>query len=142
MLGLEVRDHSNPYPLGWVNKDAELKVTKQCKTRFYISTDFIDEVNLDAVPLDVCGVMFGSPYMYMRNAIFMRRVNQYRLIKDGKSFIINIHEGKSKISLVSAKKAKKLFSSSKKYVLLFLRESQCEEDSIRRKPQGIPGGMY
>ena len=25
-LGLEVRDHPNPYPLGWVNKDAELKV--------------------------------------------------------------------------------------------------------------------
>ena len=27
-LGLEVHDHPNPYPLGWVNKDAELKVTK------------------------------------------------------------------------------------------------------------------
>eukprot|EP00253_Pinus_taeda_P034565 PITA_34565 len=27
-LGLEVRDHPNPYPLGWVHKDAELKVTK------------------------------------------------------------------------------------------------------------------
>ena len=27
-LGLEVRDHPNPYPLGWVHKDVELKVTK------------------------------------------------------------------------------------------------------------------
>jgi uncharacterized protein YydD (DUF2326 family) len=27
-LGLEVHDHPNPYPLGWVNKDVELKVTK------------------------------------------------------------------------------------------------------------------
>jgi hypothetical protein len=27
-LGLEVQDHPNPYPLGWVNKDAEVKVTK------------------------------------------------------------------------------------------------------------------
>jgi len=27
-LGLEFRDHLNPYPLGWVNKDVELKVTK------------------------------------------------------------------------------------------------------------------
>jgi hypothetical protein len=27
-LGLEVHDHPIPYPLGWVNKDAEIKVTK------------------------------------------------------------------------------------------------------------------
>jgi len=27
-LGLEVHDNPNSYPLGWVNKDAKLKVTK------------------------------------------------------------------------------------------------------------------
>jgi hypothetical protein len=26
-LGLEVHDHPIPYPLGWINKDAEIKVT-------------------------------------------------------------------------------------------------------------------
>ena len=76
-LGLEVRDHPNPYPLGWVHKDAKLRVTKQCKIRFSISVDFIDEVDLDVVFHDVCGVMFGSPYMYMQDAIFMRRAKQY-----------------------------------------------------------------
>jgi hypothetical protein len=65
------------------------------------------------------GVVFGSPYMYMRDAIFMRRANQYHLIKDGKSFIINAHKGKSKISLVSAHQAKRLINSTKKYVLIF-----------------------
>jgi hypothetical protein len=29
-LGLEVCDHPSPYPLGWVNKDVEIKVTKYC----------------------------------------------------------------------------------------------------------------
>jgi hypothetical protein len=72
---LEVHDHPNPYPLGWVNKDVELKVTKQCKIKFSISANYIDEVEVDVVPLDVCGVVFGSPYMYMRDAIFMRREN-------------------------------------------------------------------
>jgi hypothetical protein len=132
-LGLEVHDHPIPYPLGWVNKDAKIKVTKQCKIKFVVSVDFIDEVELDIVPLDVCGVVFGIPYMYMRDAIFMQRANQYRLIKDGKSYIINTHKGKSKISLVSANQAKKLISSSKKYVLLFLRENQTEDESIRVK---------
>lgn len=130
-MGLEVRDHTNPYPLGWINKDAKLKVTNQCKIRFSISVDFIDEVYLDVLPLYLCGVVFGSPYMYMRGAIFMRGANQYRLIKDGKSFTINVHKDKSKISLVSANQTKKLTSSSKKYVLLFLREIQSVEESIR-----------
>ena len=109
--------------LGWLNKDVELKVTKQCKIRFSINVDFIAEVDLDVFLLDVCGVVFGSPYMYMCDAIFMSRANHYQLIKDGKSFIINAHKGMSKISLVSANQAKKLISSSKKYVLLFLREN-------------------
>ena len=99
-----------------VHKDAELKVTKQCKIRFSISVDFIGEVELDVVPHDVCGVVFGSPYMYMRDVIFMWRANNYRLVKDGKSFTINTHQVESNFLLISANQAKKkLFSSSKKY---------------------------
>jgi hypothetical protein len=40
-----------------------------------VSADFIDKVKLDTIPLDVCGVLFGSPYMYMRDEIFMQREN-------------------------------------------------------------------
>lgn len=50
-LGLKIHYHPNPYPLGWVNKGAELKVKKQCKFRFCISAGFINEVYLDVVPL-------------------------------------------------------------------------------------------
>ncbi len=44
-----------------------------------------------------------------------------------------MHNDKSEISLVSANQAKKLISSRKKYVLLFLRENQSKEESIRGK---------
>ena len=70
-LGLEVRGHPYPYPLGWVHKDVDLYITKQCKIRFSISVDFIDELDLDVVPLDVCGAIFGSLYMYVHDVIFM-----------------------------------------------------------------------
>jgi hypothetical protein len=85
IFGLEVHGHHIPYPLGWVNKDKEINVMKHCNIKFSISANFIDEVELDIVPIDVCGVVFGSPYMYMRDEIFMQRAKQYRLIKDGKS---------------------------------------------------------
>jgi hypothetical protein len=128
---LEVHDNPSPYPLGWVNKDVYIKVMKQCKIKFSISVDFLDEVELDVVPLNVCGLVFGGPYMYMRDAIFMQRSNQYCLMKDGKSYIINAHKGKSKISLVSVNQAKKLISSSKKYVFLFLIENHSIDESMR-----------
>jgi hypothetical protein len=93
-LGLDVHDHPSPYPLGWINKDEEIKVMKGCMIKFVVSVDFIDEVELDVIPLDMCGVVFGSPYVYMRDAILMQRANHYHMIKDGKYFIINVYKGK------------------------------------------------
>jgi hypothetical protein len=58
---LEVHAHPIPYPLVWVNKDAKIKVTKQCKIKFVVSAYFIDEVELEVVTLDMCGVVFGIP---------------------------------------------------------------------------------
>jgi hypothetical protein len=43
MIRLEVHDHDSPHPLGWVNKDEEIKVTKQCNIAFFVSVDFLEE---------------------------------------------------------------------------------------------------
>jgi hypothetical protein len=92
-LCLEMHDHPHPYPLGWVNEDAKLEVTKQCQLRFSISANYIDEIEI--------GVVFGNSCRYTRNAIFMRRENQNPIFKDGKYLIINAHRETSKISLMS-----------------------------------------
>ena len=93
------------------------------QTRFVTSDKFIDEVELDVVPLDACGVVFGSPYMYMWYDISMQITNKYFLMKDGKSFIINAHYRNPIILLVSVNQANKLINSNKKYDLMLLRES-------------------
>ena len=61
-LGLLTKPHKNPYPLGWVCDKAKIHVTRQCKLRFAIGSTFIDEVELDIVPLAICGIVLGSPY--------------------------------------------------------------------------------
>jgi len=71
--------------------------------------------------------------MYLRDEIFMRRENEYNLIKDGKSFIINAHKVKSNIYLVSSNQAKKLISSSRKFVLLLLRDNQLRNELVKVK---------
>jgi hypothetical protein len=69
-LGLTTRPHHKPYPLGWVSDKATLNVTKQCRLSFSIASKMIDEVDLDVVPLDVCGIVLGSPYLYDRQVMF------------------------------------------------------------------------
>ena len=60
-LGLQTKPHEKPYPLGWVCDKTKLQVTRQCKLRFAIGSTFVDEVELDIVPLDICGIFLAIP---------------------------------------------------------------------------------
>ena len=71
-LNLEIVPHHKPYPLGWVCENMQLQVTRKCKMKFAITTNFIDEVELDVVLLDICGIVLGSPYLYDKKVIFHR----------------------------------------------------------------------
>jgi len=59
-LNLETIPHHKPYPLGWVCDNAQLQETRKCKLKFSITTNFIDEVELDVVLLDMW-YSFGQP---------------------------------------------------------------------------------
>jgi hypothetical protein len=59
-MGLETKPHPKPYPLGWVCDKSKLNVTKQCWIRLAIASKLIDEMDLDVVPLDICGKVLGE----------------------------------------------------------------------------------
>ena len=79
-----------------MHKKSKLEVTQQCKFKFGTNKDFIDEVLLDVVPLDICGIVLGSPYLWDRDALFYRKKNKYRLIKDGVEYMVCAHQIKIK----------------------------------------------
>jgi len=87
-MGLETKPHPKPYPLGWVCDKEKLNVTKQCRVRFYITSKLIDEVDLDVVSLDICGIVLGSPYLYNRKADLFHHENKYHLTKGGVEYIV------------------------------------------------------
>jgi hypothetical protein len=62
---------SYPLSIGLGKQGFRYKGNEQCNIKFVVSVDFIDELELDTVPLYVCGIMFGSHHMYMRDTIFM-----------------------------------------------------------------------
>lgn len=79
-LGLEVHG-PHPYQLGWVNKYVEPNLTKKCKIKFIIMYKLDRYVEVDVITNDVCDVMFGIHHVYMISTIFIRKANQYSLIK-------------------------------------------------------------
>jgi hypothetical protein len=87
--------------LGWICDNAQVHVTNQCKLRFTITSNFVDEVELDVVPLDICGMILGSPYLYDKKAIFYREHNKYHLFKDGIEFIVRDHQMKTNLTVVT-----------------------------------------
>ena len=131
-LGLEIKTHPKPYPLGWVVENSQLQVTQQCNLKFAITSKFIDEVVLDVIPLDICGIVLGSPYLYDRKDIFFREENKYHLKKDGVEYIVRSHKVKTSLSLVNTGQIKRLINSSKSLVLLMVKEKENDKlDSFK-----------
>jgi hypothetical protein len=120
-LKLETIPHPKPYPLGWICDNAKLQVTRRCKLRFAITTNFIDDVELDVIPLDICGIVLGSPYLYDRKAIFYHHDNKYHLLKYGVEYIVRAHTKKMILSLINARQMKRLVNASKNFVLLMIK---------------------
>ena len=107
-LHLETKLHPKPYPLGWVCDNVQLQVTKQYRLRVAITFGFVDEVDLDLVPLDICGIVLGSPYLYDRKSIFYKEDNRCQLTKDFIEYIVCAHRMKTNLSLVYAYQMKRL----------------------------------
>jgi hypothetical protein len=120
-LGLKTTPHKNPYPLGLVCENAKLQVNKQCKIQFAITAKFFDEVELNVVPIEICGIVLGSPYLCDRKYIFYYEENKYHLFKDGVEFIVRAHHIKTNVSLLSIGKMKRLMSARKCFVLVIVK---------------------
>jgi hypothetical protein len=129
-LKLEAIPHPKPYPLGWICDNAKLQVTRRCKLRFAITAHFFDEVELDVIPLDICGIVLGSPYLYDRKAIFHRHENKYHLLKNGVEYNVRAHTKKMDLSLVNAGQMKRLVNASKNFVLLMIKPKYYIENEV------------
>eukprot|EP00253_Pinus_taeda_P034246 PITA_34246 len=129
-LGLTTTPHKKPYPLGWLNDKAQLQVTRQCKLKFSFELAFVDEVELDVIPLDICGIVLGSPYLYDRKAIFYRVENKYLLVKDGIEYFVRAHKPKNNYTLINSGQMKRMINSCKQFLLMVVKEKIPDKTKI------------
>jgi hypothetical protein len=125
-MGLEMKPHPKPYPIGWVCDKEKLNFTKQCRVIFAIASTLIDEVDLDVVSLDICGIELGSPYLYDRKEVFFRHEKKYYLTKGGVEYIVRAHNMRVNTTLISPGQMKRLININKRYVLMFVRKKDVE----------------
>lgn len=121
-LGLKTTQHKKPYPLGWICENDKLQVTRQCTLKFVITSKFVDEVQFDVVPLDICGIVLGSPYLYDWKAIFYREKNHYHLFKDGIQYIVHSHKIKTGRSFTNTGQFKRVINASKDLTLMSINK--------------------
>ena len=74
------------------------------------------------VPLEISGIILGSPYLYVMKAVFYHHEKKYHFLKDGVEYILRAHRKKLNISLVSAGQMKRLVNASKNFVLLMIKK--------------------
>ena len=87
-LGLPTLVHRSPYNIQWLNQHKGLKVTSRCFISFSIRRNYQDKLWFDVLPIDVCHLILGRPWLYDRKVMHNGYLNTYSLTKDGKKIIL------------------------------------------------------
>lgn len=122
-----MKPNTKPYPLGWVCEDS----THECKLKFSITSSYVDEVEIDVVPLDICGIVLGCPNLYDRKAIFFREHNEYHFFKDEIKYIARSHKMKTNLFVVATGLMKMLVNMSNSLSLMMLKEGNLRNKIVK-----------
>lgn len=98
--------------------------------KFYFGSTFVDEVELYIVPLDICGIVLRSLYLYDRKAIFYRAENKYLLVKDGIKYIVRAHKLKNNYTLINSTQMKRIVNSCKQFLLMVVKEKKPDKTNV------------
>jgi hypothetical protein len=114
----QCRTH-NPTPLDGSTKEA-ISISQQCRLSYDIKP-FKDEVLCDVAPLEVCDVLLGQPYLWKHHVVYESRPRSVIITLNRKLYRIPEAVPPSAISLISAKKCRKVISQMGKFVFFMIR---------------------
>ena len=132
-LGLSTWRIPEPKHVEWLNSCGMLKVTHKVRVSFTVG-DYIDEVECDVLPLEVCGLLLGRPWQYDRNATHAGRANTYSFVHDGKQRTLKpIRDDQIKSDVVLVVRKEKLHKAKPKSGLAKLQQEEHGARSVDAK---------
>jgi hypothetical protein len=96
-------------------------------------------VDLHFLPLDICGIALGSPYLYDRKLFFFRHENKYHLTKRGVEYIVRARNMRVNTTLGSAGKMKRIINTNKLFMRLHLRLKRVMSRHHEYKKKNLKG---
>ncbi len=82
-LNLTYLPHPKPYYIQWLSNNGEMKVNHMVRVNFQIGP-YKDSIDFDVVPMTVCHLLLGRPWLYDRHVQHNGRANTYHLEFKGK----------------------------------------------------------
>jgi hypothetical protein len=123
-LNFSTTPQLQPYNIGWLSHGLDIYVSQQCFLPYNIKP-FEDEVLCDVSPLEICDVLLGQPYLLKHRVVYEFRPRNVIINLNKKLYRILEVVPPSAISLISAKKCRKVISQTRKFVF-FVILSQSE----------------
>jgi len=86
-LGLTTRPHPHPYYIQWVNSYDRIKVTEIAHIEFSIGF-YKGSLDFDIVPLQVCQLLLGKPWISENNVVHNIIANKYSFKYHGRKITL------------------------------------------------------
>jgi hypothetical protein len=119
-LALSTMPYSQPYTIGWLHQARNICIIQQCLLSYDIKP-FKDEVLCDVSPLEVCNVLLGQPYLWKCHVVYESRPRSVIITLNRKLYRIPKVVPPSFVSLIYAKKCRKLISQIRKFFFFVIR---------------------
>lgn len=76
-LGLPQEMHPTLYKVSWINNSNSVLVQTHCLVKFSLGKNYVDQVWCDVIPMTVCHLLLGRPWMYDRQVSYDGKENTY-----------------------------------------------------------------
>jgi len=87
-LAFPILPHPNPYKLQWINDDEGMVVNQQVEVNFSIG-NFEDSMLCDIVPIEVCHVLLGRPWLFERETIHHGHTNEITFTQQERKIVLH-----------------------------------------------------
>jgi hypothetical protein len=87
-LHLKTETYPSPYRISWVNEHNSVLVKHRCLVQFSLGREYVDKAWCDIIPMTVCHMLLGRPWLYDRRVSYNGYTNTYSFQFKGKKLVL------------------------------------------------------